>query len=635
MGILVSIDNGGTLTDFCAYDGDEILVTKAMTTPEDLSKCLFRGLTQLSELVYGNDDVTRLLHNIDYIRYSTTQGTNALVERRGPRIGLITSSGFDKDQLLSEEQRADLFEAIVGNRVGLIDEKLSGNALDLALTKEVNQLGALGANRIVVSMDSADYVSIEDSLQKIVLRRYPSQLLGALPITFAGDMSKDDDYLRRTWTALFNTFLHPAMEQFLYSAEHRSKQHRTRNPLLIYRNDGGVARIAKTIALKTYSSGPRGGMGYAAELARHYDVKNLISIDIGGTTSDISAVDESVLVEDTFGRVEGVEVSIPLSRIRSAGIGGSSIIKEIDGSIVVGPKSVGAFPGPACFDRSGEELTITDVLLLNGLIDSSTYFGGQFSLNKNRARTVLENKVRAPLGIEYSVALEKVEQTWVRIVAEKVLEHQRCSSDSTVVGFGGGGPMLLTAIASALGVKKAIIPGMAAVFSAYGVGFSNISQSYQMQVSGESLDQDCESQVLRAKRDMFAEGVDIDDCSLEFSLVDMKTKQITNEWIHGDSLPSVTNNHTLLRLKATKETKRLEFSEESFKNVSDAQASGERLLIINEVEKTVPVYNYSQLVAGARGEGLCVIEHEFFTARIDAGWSFQVSANHDLLMSTT
>ena len=411
MGILVSIDNGGTLTDFCAYDGDEILVTKAMTTPEDLSKCLFRGLAQLSELVYGNDDVTRLLHNIDYIRYSTTQGTNALVERRGPRIGLITSSGFDKDQFLSEEQCADLFETIVGNRVGSIDEGLSGNALDLALTKEVNQLGALGANRIVVSMDSADYISIEDSLQKIVLRRYPSQLLGALPITFAGDMSKDDDYLRRTWTALFNTFLHPAMEQFLYSAEHRLKQHRTRNPLLIYRNDGGVARIAKTIALKTYSSGPRGGMGYASELARHYGIKNLISIDIGGTTSDISTVVESALGEDTFGRVEGVEVSIPLSRIRSVGIGGSSIIREIDGVIAVGPKSVGAFPGPACFDRDGEELTITDVLLLNGLIDSSTYFGGQFSLNKSRAGTVLENKVRAPLGIEYLAAVSYTHQT--------------------------------------------------------------------------------------------------------------------------------------------------------------------------------------------------------------------------------
>ena len=634
MGLLISIDNGGTLTDFCAYDGDKILVTKAMTTPEDLSKCFFSGLTQLSQLVYGENDVEQLLHNVDYIRYSTTQGTNALVERRGPRVGLITSKNADREKLFRGHHQQILLENIVGDRVREIDESLSEDALDLAITKKVNELSALGANRIVVSLDTSAYTQIENVCQKIVLRRYPSQLLGALPILFAGEMSGDDSFARRTWTALFNTFLHPAIEQFLYSAEHRLKQYRTKNPLLIYRNDGGAARIAKTIALKTYSSGPRGGMGYAGELARHYGIKTLVAIDIGGTTTDISSVVDGLLNEDTFGRIEDVEVSIPLSPIRSEGIGGSSIIRQVDGVISVGPESVGASPGPACFGRGGTEVTITDVLLLNGLIDAKTYFGGQFSLDRDRASTALENIIEAPLRMEPEDALVTIESAWIEAVAEKVREHENLSADSVLVGFGGGGPMLLTTIATALGLNEAIIPGMAAVFSAYGVGFSNISQSYQIQVSEDSLVTKCETLIARARRDMFAEGVDISDCSLDFSLVDMTTTSEINRWSFGESLPAISRPSLQLRLVVTKETQRLKFIDENDHSFPIEKTAGERIVLINGARKTIPVYKYLDLDAGASGEGLCIIEHEYFTARIDDGWRFRMSANRDLLLST-
>lgn len=116
----------------------------------------------------------------------------------------------------------------------------------MAITRAINELGARGANRVIVSLDLEQAEkSVERRLQRIVLRRFPSHLLGALPVAFAAEMSRDPDYARRTWTALFNAFLHPAMERFLYGAEHRLKQHRTRNPLLIFRNDGGSARVAK------------------------------------------------------------------------------------------------------------------------------------------------------------------------------------------------------------------------------------------------------------------------------------------------------------------------------------------------------------------------------------------------------
>ena len=228
MGRLINIDNGGTLTDFCAFDGEQLLFTKTLTTPHDLSACFFDGLGQLAILAYGEEDVARLLQDTDYIRYSTTQGTNALVERRGLRLGLITSSDTALAMLRTSNEQCALFDTLVGDRTRTVDATLDDEHLDVALTRSINELSSTGANRIVVSLNVEHCNAEERRFERIVLRRYPSHLLGALPVTFAAEMSDDPDYTRRTWTTLFNAFLHPAMERFLYSAERRLKQHRTR-----------------------------------------------------------------------------------------------------------------------------------------------------------------------------------------------------------------------------------------------------------------------------------------------------------------------------------------------------------------------------------------------------------------------
>lgn len=160
----------------------------------------------------------------------------------------------------------------------------------------------------------------------------------------------DDDDVRRAWTALFNAFLHPAMESFLYNAEHKLRERNARNPLLVFRNDGHSARVAKTIALKTYSSGPRGGMEGTRALAAHYGFEHVVSIDVGGTTTDVGEVRGGEVREERRGLVEGIRVSFPLCHLVSSGVGGSSVVRGAEGGrIVVGPESVGSAPGPACF----------------------------------------------------------------------------------------------------------------------------------------------------------------------------------------------------------------------------------------------------------------------------------------------
>jgi N-methylhydantoinase A/oxoprolinase/acetone carboxylase beta subunit len=377
MGKLINIDNGGTLTDICVTEGSKVWRTKTLTTPFDLSKCFFDGLVKASRVVYGKEDIVSLLSTTDHIRYSTTQGTNALVERKGPRLGLLLTGSLTAAALSSDAHRKSLLDAIVGERLATLDLSLDTAALETALVRAVNNLASAGANRVVIAHGGADRLAAEGKLKKILLRKFPQHLLGAVPILYSHEVVEDENDARRTWTALFNAFLHPAMERFLYNAEHKLRTNKTQNPLLIFRNDGHSARVAKTIAIKTYSSGPRGGMEGTRALARHYGLKHLVSFDIGGTTTDIGEVKDGAVREDMRGHVEGVEVSFPLCNVISVGVGGSSIIKVEGGKLKVGPESVGSAPGPACFGLGGTEATITDAFLISGLLDPASFFGGE------------------------------------------------------------------------------------------------------------------------------------------------------------------------------------------------------------------------------------------------------------------
>src|SRR5208337_5070349 len=273
-GLLINIDNGGTLTDFCVIDGGKVYRTKSVTTPYDLSKCFFDGLRKASRAIYGKEDLLQLLLSTDHIRYSTTQGTNALVERKGQRLGLVLA-GLAADELQRDSQQRSVFADLVGKRVATLDFGLDDAALEIAATQAISQLASAGANRVVIGVGGAERDAGEARLKNMLLRKFPPHLLGAIPLLYSQDVVQDDDDPRRIWTALFNAFLHPAMERFLYSSEHRLREYKTKNPLLIFRNDGDSARISRTAAVKTYSSGPRGGAEGLNALAAHYGFQRL------------------------------------------------------------------------------------------------------------------------------------------------------------------------------------------------------------------------------------------------------------------------------------------------------------------------------------------------------------------------
>ncbi|WOP17627.1 hydantoinase/oxoprolinase family protein [Raineyella sp. LH-20] len=634
MDTLINIDNGGTLTDICAWDGDAFTFTKTLTTPQDLSDCLFTGLEKVSAALYGEADLERLLHGTQHLRYSTTQGTNALVERQGPMIGILTTMPGLADLMRGSDPERELFTGLVGDRHARIDlDAGSAEEADREAVRLVTRLTTLGAGRVVVAGHSQEE---EHRLRHVLLRRFPRHLLGSVPLLYSWDLAGDRNDARRVWSCVINSFLHPTMERFLYGAERRLRSYRVVNPLLVYRNDGASSRVAKAVALKTYSSGPRGGLEGTAALARVYRLAHTVMMDIGGTTTDVGVVQGGRVAPDERGTVKGVPISYPMSNVHSKGVGGSSVIAVRDGVITVGPRSVGATPGPACFGFGGRQATITDVNLLLGVLDPDTYMDGTFRLDPERSRAVITETIAAPLGIPLEDALIRMEQAYFAALADSFAHV--VTPETTLAAFGGAGPMSAAGAARIAGVRDVLIPRTAAVFSAFGISFSDIGKSYEVGVpvpTTEAVHAAHDDLVARAERDMFQEGYALEDCRRTWTLTIEEpdgTLVESRDYHPGDPIDAA-GRQVSLRLTAAAPLPHPVLPDDRAVDARTAAAHDTRQVrsAADQVD-TVPVHVLDDLRPGDSGAGPAIVEGPFFTARVLPGWDFRVTAAGDLLL---
>ena len=634
MDTLINIDNGGTLTDICVWDGGDFTFTKTLTTPHDLSQCLFDGIEKASTALYGAPDTERLLHATQHIRYSTTQGTNALVERRGPMIGVLTSIPDLATGMKTTPDEEHLFASLVDDRFAVVD--LAGDDVEFEVVQLVNRLATLGAARVVVACATSEE---ERALRSILLRKFPRHLLGSIPLIYSWDLAGDRNAPRRAWSCVINSFLHPTMERFLYGAEHRLSTYRVANPLLVYRNDGASSRVAKSVALKTYSSGPRGGLEGTAALARTYGLSHTLMMDIGGTTTDVGTVTDEAIHVDEHGTIRGVPISYPMSNVHSKGVGGSSVISVQDGKIVVGPRSVGAAPGPACFGFGGRDATITDVNLLLGILDANTYMDGTFTLDPQRSRQVVTATIAQPLGLTLEEALVQMEQAY--FVALAGAFSHLVGPDTTLAAFGGAGPMSAAGAARPAGVKHVLIPQMAAVFSAFGIAFSDIGKTYEVELTElttAAAQQVHDTLVARAERDMFQEGYALGDCDTSWQLtVEDAAGAVLKRipYAVGEPVPA-TGARASLQLTVTARLPHPDISADVEVPVTPiAVTTTRQVRSAADTVDEVPVHVLTELAPGAGGSGPALIEGPFFTARVLPGWDFRVTAAGDLFLTDT
>jgi len=634
---LINIDNGGTLTDIVVGSGRNFTFTKTLTTPVDLSQCLFDGMTKASTQLYGEPDLAKLLHSTRHIRYSSTQGTNALIERDGPLIGLITDDAGLVDELRASDESALLFEDLIGDRVGLLPSEGEHDVLRTAFVAEINRLTTAGAERLIVA---AATLEREHLYKRAMLKNFPRHLLGSVPVLFSWEFATDTLRSRQIWSGILNSYLHPTVERFLYNAEDRLRAHKIKNPLLIYRNDGASSRVAKSVALKTYSSGPRGGLEGTRALAEAYGLKNVLMIDVGGTTTDVGAVNNSTISTDRHGSVKGVSISYEMSNVHSTGVGGSSIIAVEGGQVTVGPESVGAAPGPACFGFGGTQATITDVNLLLGVLDPETYLNGEMFLDSERSRAVITKTIAEPLEISLEEALVRMEDAYSEKMAGAFAHFVEDPETTTLAAFGGGGPMSACSAARIAGVRHVLVPKLAAVFSAFGISFSDIAQTYETNITGmdaNAVDEAKKAMGSKASRDMFQEGHELGYCLLDWRLVTENADGSScPSTVYSDGLiPSLTSGqNVILSLKATFSLPHPVIEGGVPTDKSDAVASGTRAVRSSATQvDTISVYRLEDQQPGATASGPAIVEGPFFTARVPSGWSLDISAAGDLLLT--
>ncbi|OLT40001.1 hypothetical protein BJF85_06570 [Saccharomonospora sp. CUA-673] len=378
--ITIDIDTGGTFTDgFVVRDGIAHTI-KTLTTPHDLAVC-FRETIENAAGSLGLT-VPDMLRETASVRYATTVGTNTVVQRRGPRIGLITDPGLPP---ADQDAGVQLFvEPTMVAELPPGDEDAGRRALPALRT-----LLQEGARGLVVACSegvSAD----EYALATGFAEHYPKHCLDSVPLLRGGEVSADPDPVRRRSTALFNAYVHPDVADFLYRAEDYLREHGYQRPLRIVHNDGGAARVARTIAGKTYNSGPMAGLLGARTVARSYGFDDLVTLDMGGTSLDVGILRAGEVPMREHGRVEDVEISFPLPDLVPLGLGGGSIAWLDESRLRVGPHSAGALPGPACFGFGGTEPTVTDADVVTGVLRPQSFLSGRMDIDRDAAERAFE-----------------------------------------------------------------------------------------------------------------------------------------------------------------------------------------------------------------------------------------------------
>ncbi len=512
-GITVDIDTGGTFTDGVIGFRGGYFSVKVLTTPHDLTVCFAAVLKKAAQACGFADDLVGFLKNARCIRYSTTIGTNTVIQRKGPKIGLILSAGHEKDIYggLGKNGDSEFLRALFSEDaiIGIREAEDRAGAIGA-----INTLLNTGAERLVVSLKGAAAApEQEQQLKSIILSEYPRHLLGAIPLLFSHELTRDEDDFRRTATSILNAYLHPALEHFLYKAEDLLRANRYRNPLIIFRSDSGSSRVSKTSAIMTYNSGPAGGIQGIQSLSKLFKLPHLVGMDVGGTSTDISFVLQGQSKMQLHGCVEDVPISFPMLEVYPIAAGGGTIASVKDKTLKVGPESAGSSPGPACLGLGGTQATLSDADMILGILDPEYFLGGEVLLHPDRADRAIRENVSDPLGVstlEGALRIRtEIEKKVGAAVRARIEEQNLDVGEFAMVAFGGAGPTHACGIAEAAGIRRIIVPPFASTFSAFGISFSNVRHDYEEPLSGADagvIEEAYERLRARALRDMKGEG---------------------------------------------------------------------------------------------------------------------------------
>jgi N-methylhydantoinase A len=483
---IVGIDVGGTFTDLTAVDeaSGRVVVTKVPSRPRNEAAALLAGLAALG---IASRDVRRLVHG-------TTVGTNAVLERRGARVAVLTTAGFrDLVEIGRTKrnipalfvptfvrpkpvvERRHRFEVVERLRAdGSVLVPLDPASVDRALEAAL----AGGAEALAVCLLHA---YLNPAHERLVADAAKGRCPG-LPVSCSADVVPEYREFERFSTTVLNAYLQPLMDAYLSSLEERLLASGYAHGVLTVGSSGGMMTTdtARRVPIKTIFSGPAGGVSQACFVGAAAAVRDFITYDMGGTSTDVCLVRDLTPVMTADSMVGAFPVKVPQIDMHTVGAGGGSIAWiDVDGSLQVGPRSAGASPGPAAYGLGGTEPTVTDANVVLGRIGTSKRLGGSISVDADRARAAVEALAGRLGGV---LGVEALAEGIVRIAVARMTSAIREISiqrgydprDFTLIAFGGAGPMHALAMAEEIGIPRVLVPRHPGNFSALGLLASDI-----------------------------------------------------------------------------------------------------------------------------------------------------------------
>jgi len=612
---VLGVDVGGTFTDVVVMgDQGKLVSTKTPSTP-DQSDGVINGIKKIAEILETNYD--EFLANCTLVVHGTTVATNALLEYDGAKVGLLTTEGFRDEIEFRRGYKESVFSVrlqkphqIVPRRYRIgVPERMDkdGNILtpldEGAVRRSVRELVKEGIKSIAVCfLFSFVNPAHERRVKEIISEEAPDVF-----VSLSSDVLPQIREFERVSTTVVNAFTGPVMQSYLNHLKERLNEQGFAGELFVMQSNGGVQNVEQTgkLAAGSLLSGPAGGVSAASFIGERSGYENLITVDMGGTSYDVSVIEQLEPTITTESWISRYRVALPMMDIHTIGAGGGSIAWiDSGGALRVGPKSAGSYPGPACYDRGGTQPTVTDINVLLGYINPDNFLGGEMELKRELAEKAVEEHIAKPLGIsviEAALAISQIVNSDMSNAVQYVTSQRGFDPRNfALLAVGGAGAIHAGRQAEDLGINTVIVPALAPVFAAQGDVAANLKVT-ELRTSFEEMkhvDLDEINQAFEEMEKTTRNKLGAQDITKHFQANRYIDMRYEGE-VHEVTVPvrSRTKRITALNLEAT---------------VKDFHGLHERLFAHKDVDQSIEILNLRLDLIGVREKVL--LQDEAFDA---------------------
>jgi N-methylhydantoinase A len=499
-GFIVGIDTGGTFTDIVVlHPGGQITINKSATTPKDFSRGVMDAIVVAAQSLGMTPK--QFLQRTAMFKHGTTVATNALITRRGAKVGLITTRGFeDTVYVMRAIGRVDGLDEMEIKHVTKVTkptplvprQSIRGIYERIDYRGEIviplDQAGVRDCVRELVEEQGVEAVAVcllfswmnpahEQQIAAIIRELYPHR---DLPVTLSHQLAPQMGEYARSNTAIVNSFLWNTIDRYISDLNSKLKSAGLPDDLMVMQANGGIVRPQQMTGVGTLQSGPAGGMIATAFVARMLGHANVITADMGGTSFDVGLLTEYQFAHAREPVAERFRLLQPMIGVESIGAGGGTIarVDRVTGRLLVGPDSAGADPGPVCYGIGGTQVTVTDANVVLGYIDPDYFLGGRRKLDATAAEDAIERQIAAPLGlstIEAAAGIyDVINSEMSDLIRRQVVRAGHVLEEYVIYAFGGAGPVHAAGYGTELGINRVYVFPISPVFSAFGVAASDV-----------------------------------------------------------------------------------------------------------------------------------------------------------------